>query len=241
MSVIIEGITSTFTGVRTEMVEGSFIVHKPSLVELPTQDGNTITAQVVRLEISYTDGKSGKRNTSLVSSVVGSHRVFYTKPPLTREGMPPMGIMDGDLPLETEEGKLAFEALLSQHIREKKAASAAEREAKRAKEADDLCDVFKKVVLTETENGATEVEALRIAAAEKLDRKAALKASKIEAAGPCKAPPRVIAVAKRAKKGSAAALAAPTDLALVSAPAAAPEAAAPADTDADVTPMELGI
>jgi len=200
MEFTVEGITNTFTGVRTEMDQNSLTVHKPRSVELPTSNGNVILAQVVCLEISYTDGKSGKRNTSLVSSVLGCRRAFYSKPPLTREGMPPMGFMDGHFPPETEEGKLAFEALLSQHIREKKAASAAEREAKRAKEAADLCDVFQKVVLTEIENGASEVEALRLAAAEKLAHKAALKASKIEAAEACKAPPRVIAVAKRTKR-----------------------------------------
>ena len=214
MEFKIEGITNPYTGERKEMVEGYYIVQKPRSVEIPTQDGKTITAQVVILEILYTDGKTGKRNTSLFSFVLGCPRGFYSKPPLTREGLPPMGIMDGDLPEETKEGELAFQALLSQHIREKKAASAAEREAKREQKTAELCELFQQTVLTETEKGASEVEALRLAAAEKMAHKAALKSSRIEAAEARKNPPRVIAVAKRTSRSAATlAASAPADAA----------------------------
>ena len=212
VTIKIDGITNTFTSLRTEYDQDRVLVNKPRVTELRDTNGNVVHAYVYSAEISYPDHKSGKLSVSLLSFVSGCNCAIFTKPALTREGLPPMGIMDGIFPPETPEGEIAFQALVSQHVLSKKAASAAERQAKRDQEAASLADLFQQVAITETEKGSTEVEALRLAAAAKIAQKAALKASKIEASEACKAPPRVIAVAKRSRNAPVAADAAPMEV-----------------------------
>lgn len=199
-TIKIDGVTTPFTVLTYD--PNSVSVNKPCITELRDSNGNVVIAEVWSAEVSYIvhkKGEASKRAVSLLSFVSGCNRVIFTKPGLNHQGLPPMGIMYGILPPETPEGEIAFQALLTQHILAKKAASAAERQAKREQEADALSDLFQQVVITETSNGSTEVDAKRLAAAAMIEEKNALKASKRAAAEACKAPPRVIAFARRSK------------------------------------------
>ena len=174
---------------------------KPQEVSYPNQDGVSIKGLRSEIQTTFSTGPKTTK-TSIFVVFEGYNTGIYTNPPLGKDGLPPMGIIIGDsLRPETDEGKTIFQAFLSHHIAMKKEQSKVLRDAK--KEAKDaiLADLFKTSL--SLNKHLSPKEAYGNATAAVREQKKEMKIQNLSSQEAVKAPPRIIATARRSKAATA--------------------------------------
>ncbi len=213
--------------------------------EVDNVEESRLSGDVRRYEISYRE--QGGRKTCRVLVVRGHNEGLLENLGLSSVSTQPYVVtLIGDLGPNNTDAKTQFKGIVKK-FRADILACAKDPESPHYKHAVEILAIIAERAPSQDELVAREASKKaerEMKALEKQTRSLAIKAQVLADKKAATAAPAAASAAPTdlaLVSAPAAPAAAPTDLALVSAPAAAPEAAAPADTDADVTPMELGI